>query len=114
MTDHWLRLTQFLSDVQIPLDNNAAERSQRAAVMGRNNFQGFRSINGADTGMLFYTIIGSCKLLGLSPKLYLLETALAAVRKQPTLTPLEYARNMKQQLDGKMKAYDEELKNMPH
>ena len=112
MTDHWLRLTHFLSDVQVPLDNNAAERSQRAAVMGRNNFQGFRTINGADTGMLFYTIIGSCKLLGLSPKLYLLETALAAAKKQPTLTPLEYARQIKQQLDAKMKAHDEELQNL--
>ena len=106
MTEHWLRLTQFIENSAVPIDNNAAERSQRAAVMGRNNFQGFRTINGADVGMVFYTIIGSCKLVGLNPKLYLLATAMAVAKNEPTLTPLAYARRMKFQLDEKMRNHE--------
>ncbi|MBT7608629.1 MAG: transposase, partial [Bacteriovoracaceae bacterium] len=44
-------LTIFLNDPMIPLDNNTAERALRNPVKGRDNYNGYMSINGADTAM---------------------------------------------------------------
>jgi len=69
-------LHQFLSHSVVPLDNNTAERALRAPVMGRNNFQGFRSIDGADVAMTFYSIITSCKAVKVEPRTYMLAIAM--------------------------------------
>lgn len=90
----WVYLIKFLSDPTIPLSNNAAERALRSPVLGRTNFLGFRSINGADVGMTFYSIINTCKLLGLSPKAFLLDGAVRACRSQELLTPYQYAKEL--------------------
>lgn len=90
----WPYLVKFIVDSTIPLSNNAAERALRSPVLGRKNFLGFRSINGADVGMTFYTIINTCKLLGLSPKAYLLESALRSCRNEELQTPYQYAKKL--------------------
>lgn len=95
---HWSRLTAFLSNAQIPLDNNTGERAQRQPVMGRKNFFGFRTINGADCGMFFYTLISTCKQLTVSPKAYLLEMGLRAARGGAVLTPYQYAEEITSRL----------------
>lgn len=64
----WPGLTAFLNDERLPLTNNDAERAIRHAVMGRKNFYGSRSINGADVAATLYTIIESCKRVELDPR----------------------------------------------
>ena len=91
VSENWNRLSRFVKDPLIPIDNNSAERSQRRPVMGRRNFQGFRTINGADTGMFFYTIIESCKVIGVAPNLYMLEMALRSLKGETILSPYQYA-----------------------
>ncbi|HYX34230.1 MAG TPA: transposase, partial [Oligoflexus sp.] len=98
--EHWERLNRFLTDPKIPLDNNSAERSQRRPVMGRRNFQGFRTINGADTGMFFYTIVETCKIIGISPTTYLLEMALRSLKGEELLSPYRYGL----EIDAKVRA----------
>lgn len=72
--NQWKGLTQFLKDPRIPLDNNAAERGLRGAVVGRKNHYGSRSKRGAEVTSLFYSLLESAKLCGIEPKSYLLET----------------------------------------
>lgn len=91
-------LVSFLTNALIPIDNNSGERSLRSVVMGRKNFQGFRTINGADVAMFFYTLIGSCKLLKLNPKAYLTEMSSRALRKEKVLTPLQFCKEMKSKI----------------
>ena len=67
----WSGLTEFLGDAKIPLSNNLAERVLRNPVKGRDNYNGYRTINGADVAMSYYTIIETCKLLGINPRSYL-------------------------------------------
>ena len=43
MARNWERLTQFLADRRLPLDNNASERALRTPVIGRKNFLGSRA-----------------------------------------------------------------------
>ena len=67
----WQELTQFTRDLSLPLSNNDAERAIRHIVMGRKNFNGSKTINGADTAASIYTVIESCKRVGLQPGQYL-------------------------------------------
>jgi transposase len=88
-------LIHFLTNEHVPLDNNMAERRQRCPVMGRKNYQSFRSINGADVGMFFYSMIESCKTNGLNPSAFLQEMALRKIRGQELETPYQYAKKLK-------------------
>lgn len=92
--NQWPYLLKFLEYPTVPLSNNAVERGLRGPVLGRKNFLGFRTINGADVGMTFYTIINTCKLLNLNPKAFLLDSALRSCRKQKLLTPFEYGKQL--------------------
>lgn len=68
---HWTEFTLFLQDLSIPLSNNDAERGLRHAVMGRKNFMGSKTINGADVTATLYTVIESAKKVGLNAGEYL-------------------------------------------
>lgn len=103
-------LQKFLTNELVPIDNNAAERSQRTPVMGRKNFLHFKSINGADVGMTFYTIIESCKLNGLDPRNYIEEMAIRSAKEEALETPFTYAKRKIQEVD---KITSEKLKLLP-
>jgi len=75
---NWDRLTRFLGDARIPLDNNATERAIRGPVVGRKNHYGSRSRRGTEVAATFYTLIETAKLHGVNPAAYLLEAARAA------------------------------------
>lgn len=96
-------LEHFLTNEFIPLDNNAAERRQRCPVMGRKNFLAFKSIDGADIGMFFYSIIESCKSNGLNPSAYLFEMAIKKLKSEKIMTPYQYANHLKQEVINKLK-----------
>ncbi len=91
-------LSHFLVNENVPLDNNAAERRQRCPVMGRKNYLAFRSINGADVGMFFYSMIESCKTNGLDPSSYLLEMSLRKLNSKELETPYQYACKLKEKI----------------
>ena len=67
---NWKEFTAFLDDIRVPLSNNHAERSLRHSVLGRKNFYGSKTIDGADVAADHYTIIETCKLLSLEPAVY--------------------------------------------
>lgn len=87
----WSGLTKFMDDVRIPLTNNDAERTIRQAVMGRKNFHGSRTINGADVAAVFYTIIESCKKVEINPRDYLRYAVFSKIKGEEIRTPLDYA-----------------------
>ena len=88
----WTGLTKFLDDVRIPLSNNEVERTIRQAVMGRKNFHGSRTINGADVAAVLYSIIESCKKVELNPKAYLKYAIGEKISGREVKTPLDYAK----------------------
>jgi transposase len=77
---NWDRLTRFLGDARIPLDNNATERAIRGPVVGRKNHYGSKSRRGTEVAAIFYSLIETAKLVGIDPARYLREAALADVR----------------------------------
>ena len=94
--NHWPELIKFLDDPMIPLTNNEAERAIRQAVMGRKNFYGSRSIDGADLAAIMYTIIETCKKFELDPRNYLSTTLKNAAANKQTETPFEMAKQLRQ------------------
>ena len=93
---YWPGLIKFLENASIPLTNNEAERTIRHAVMGRKNFYGSRTHNGADTAATLYTLIESCKRLRVDPRTYLNMMIRMSVRGQSPPTPLGYAKSLSQ------------------
>lgn len=87
---NWDRLTRFLADARIPLDNNATERAIRGPVVGRRNHFGSKSQRGTEVAALFYTLLETAKLCGVDPARYLREAALADARGE-ILLPHEFA-----------------------
>jgi transposase len=95
MLKHWPGLTAFLDDVRIPLSNNDVERAIRHGVMGRKNFYGSKTINGADVAAVLYTVIESCKRVELNPRQYMQYVIRKHHHGETALTPLEYAKSIR-------------------
>ena len=67
----WVALTRYVEDGAIEIDNNAAERAIRALVLGRRNYLFAGSDAGGETAARLYSLVGTCRLNGLDPHLYL-------------------------------------------
>lgn len=87
---NWDRLTRFVEDARIPLDNNATERAIRGPVVGRKNHYGSKSRRGTEVAATFYTILETAKLHGVNPAAYLAAAVMAADRGV-ALMPWEFA-----------------------
>ena len=70
---HWKPLTLFLRQAGAPLDNNLCERALKRAVLHRKNALFYRTLNGAQVGDLFMTLIHTCQLCGANSFHYLTE-----------------------------------------
>ena len=67
----WPALTRYADDGQLEIDNNAAERALRVVALGRKNFLFAGSDAGGERAAAIYSLLGSAKLNGLDPELYL-------------------------------------------
>ncbi|MBZ0332547.1 IS66 family transposase [Halomonas sp. ANAO-440] len=71
LDSQWQRLTRFLEDGLIPLDNNPAENAIRPFVVGRKNWLFSHTPSGAQASAAIYSLIETAKANGLSPYEYL-------------------------------------------
>jgi len=78
----WRALTRYTDDGLLEIDNSAAERALRAVALGRKNFLFAGSDHGGERAAAMYTLIGSAKLNGIDPELYL-RTVLARIADHP-------------------------------
>ncbi len=70
---HWQPLTLFLRQAGAPLDNNIVERALKRAVLHRKNALFYRTLNGAEVGDLFMSLIHTCQLCGANSFDYLIQ-----------------------------------------
>jgi hypothetical protein len=66
----WRALTRYLDDGSIEIDNSAAERALRTVALGRKNYLFADSDGGGERAAAIYTLLGTAKLNGLDPELY--------------------------------------------
>lgn len=72
--NNWKRLTRFLEDPRVPLDNTAVEREIRRLAIGRNNWLFVGSEAGGRAAATYLTLIATAKRAGVDVKTYLRDT----------------------------------------
>jgi hypothetical protein len=69
--NNWGKLTQFLNDGRLEIDNNRSERTIKNVVIGRKNWLFANTPSGAKASATIYSIIETAKENGLNPYTYL-------------------------------------------
>ena len=77
---HWQGLTVFVDHPHVPMDNNAAERANRAAAVARKNFYGSGSEWSGELACACFTIFATLRQHDLCPRRYLQEYLEACAR----------------------------------
>jgi len=87
---NYVGLTRFLDHHFIPIDNNQSERLLRSPVIGRKTWYGNHSKKAAETSAIHFTMVESCKLVGINPRTFYEDAVKRKHAKQSCLTPFEY------------------------
>jgi transposase len=69
--NEWGRLTRYLDDGRLEIDNNLAENAIRPFVVGRKNWLFSNSVAGVNASANLYSLIETTKANGLEPYAYL-------------------------------------------
>jgi transposase len=89
-SNNWAALKKYLEQGFLALDNNLSERTLRAIALGRNAWGVIGSEVGGTTAAILFSVVGTCKHLGIDPFAYLRETlpGLFALGEKPTAEQL--------------------------
>jgi hypothetical protein len=89
---HWEALMRYTEQGYPSIDNNLSERALRQVVVGRANWRFCGSAEGGRTAATLYTVVGTCKHLGIDPFRYLREAVpgLFAPGDRPAEEPWAY------------------------
>ena len=93
LLNHQVALTRYLDDGCLPIDNGVVERLHRKPAVGRRNYLFAGSDAGAERAAIAYSVLGTCKLLGVNPIEYLadvlpvLARGICIARDLPALMP---------------------------
>ena len=92
--NNYTGLTEFTNHEHLPIDNNLQERQLRSPVVGRKTWYGTHSPRGSETAQVLFTLIESCKLVGVNPREYFPKLVQRIHNKEKTLTPYEYSKTL--------------------
>ena len=70
MLDRWDELTNYLKDGRLEIDNNFIENDIRPFALGRKNWLFMGSPRGARAGVVFYSLMMTCKANDIDPFAY--------------------------------------------
>ena len=79
---NWRGLSRFLEEGAVPWTNNESERLLRHVVVGRSAWTFRGTFKGAERGCVLRSLTMSCRLHGIDPRRYLIDT-LEALRVTP-------------------------------
>lgn len=80
--ERWGKLTAYTQHAEVEIDNNLVENAIRPTALGKKNWLFFGSAEAGQTSAIIYSLLGSCKALGIDVEQYLRET----FEHLPTLT----------------------------
>jgi transposase len=83
--NNWEALCRYLGEGYLAIANNLSERTLRAVALGRNNWGVLGSEAGGRTAAVLYSVVGTCRHLGVDPFAYLKEAlpGLFALGEEP-------------------------------
>ncbi len=71
MLNQWKPLNHYLTNAQIPIDNNGSERSLRLIAKGRDNYMFAGNDAAAQNLAQNMSTVVTCEILGINPEVYL-------------------------------------------
>lgn len=80
----WKKLTAYVNDALLEIDNNLVENAIRPTVIGRKNYLFSGSHEGAERSAMIYSFIGSCKMNGINPEEWLADVLLRINDSKPS------------------------------
>ena len=83
-------LTLFITDPEIPMDNNSQEQLLRSHVVGRKTWYGTHSERGAHTAAVLFTLVETCKLNQVNPREYFKNLVQDMLAGKKAYTPAEF------------------------
>ena len=85
-SNNWEALCRYVEQGYLAIDNNLSERTLRVIALGRNNWGVIGSETGGETAAVLYSVVGTCKHLGIDPFSYLREAlpGLFALGEKPS------------------------------
>lgn len=72
--NNWAALERYLEQGYLGIDNNLSERTLRVVALGRSNWGVVGSVRGGKSAAVLYSVVGTCRHLGLDPWAYLKDT----------------------------------------
>lgn len=87
----WQGLIVFLSDPEVPWHTNSIEGALRSPVVGRKNHYGSHSLKTAEVAAIWYSVIATCKMHGVDPRAYLIDTLTCILLKKTVRMPWEWS-----------------------
>ena len=98
--NRWADLYQYINNGRLEISNNFSERCIKPVVIGRKNWLFAGSHEGAKRSAMMFSIIESCKLLGIEPWEYL-NDIFSRLNEYPVrmdvLTPLGWKKSRENQ-----------------
>jgi transposase len=70
----WNRLTRYIDNGQVEIDNNLIENSIRPITLGRKNYLFAGSHEAAQQAAMIYSFLGTCKINNFEPYSWLKDT----------------------------------------
>lgn len=99
MLKHWEKLTLFLREPGAPLDNNICERALKMAIRHRKNSLFYKTLNGAQVGDLYMSLIHTCYFSDVDPFDYM--TVVQQNHEQVAVAPADWLPwNYRQQVNS--------------
>jgi transposase len=88
--NNWEALNRYLEQGYLTIDNNLSERTLRVVAVGRNNWGVLGSASGGKNAAVLYSVVQTCKGLGIDPFTYLREAlpGLFALGEKPAAEQL--------------------------
>ena len=69
--ERWNRLSEYINDGRLHIDNNPVENSIRPVALGRKNYLFAGSHEAAKRSGMLYSLLGTCKMHGIEPYAWL-------------------------------------------
>jgi transposase len=102
--NQWQALERYTTQGYLAIDNNAAEGALRAVAVGRKNYLFFGSDGGGETAAVLYSLVQTCKRLGIEPWRYLRDVLQrlpsCAAEQLPELLPDRWAAAQRRVSEG--------------
>jgi transposase len=70
LQEHWQGLTVFVNHPEVPMDNNAGERTIRDPAMGRKNYFGCGSLWSVQLAVSLFSLVATLRIWHINPRLW--------------------------------------------